>query len=130
MPLAAPTRGASPYSGGRIPIKILFDTNKADIRSDQIKQLDEIVAALQNPALAGRKITIEGHTDSDGSSDYNQALSEKRAKAIRDYVVGKGIDAGRLAFAGCGEDKPLRPNDTAENKQANRRVELVSQPAP
>ena len=124
-----PTRGDSPYSGGRIPIKILFDVNKAEIRADQAPQLAQIAEALKSEALRACQIVIEGHTDSDGASDYNQGLSERRAKAVLDYLAQKhGIDAKRLSVKGCGEDRPLKPNDTAAGKQMNRRVELVNTP--
>ncbi|MCH8319215.1 MAG: OmpA family protein, partial [Bacteroidetes bacterium] len=70
------------------------------------------------------KLTIIGHTDNVGPESYNQKLSEKRAKAAADYLVAVGVDQGRLTYKGYGEQKPLVPNDTKENRLLNRRVEF------
>ena len=69
--------------------------------------------------------TIEGHTDSRGDAAYNQALSEKRAKAAADRLVERGVDADRISSVGYGEAKPIADNDTAEGRQANRRITAV-----
>jgi outer membrane protein OmpA-like peptidoglycan-associated protein len=71
------------------------------------------------------KLTIEGHTDNVGDAAANQALSDKRAAAVKAYLVEKGIDASRLEAKGLGATKPKAGNDTAEGRQTNRRVELV-----
>ncbi|MBW8048894.1 MAG: OmpA family protein [Cytophagales bacterium] len=70
------------------------------------------------------KLTIIGHTDNVGPESYNQKLSEKRAKAAADYLVAVGVDQDRLTYKGYGEQKPLTPNDTKENRLLNRRVEF------
>jgi outer membrane protein OmpA-like peptidoglycan-associated protein len=71
-------------------------------------------------------VAIEGHTDADGDDAANQALSEKRAAAVKAFIVSShGVDASRLEAAGFGESKPVADNATAEGKQQNRRVELV-----
>ncbi|MCX7014489.1 MAG: OmpA family protein [Candidatus Sumerlaeota bacterium] len=126
--LAAPVqRGASPYQGGRVPLRVLFDHDSAEIRSDQAPQLNEIASALKDPSLQGAQIRVEGHTDSDGDALYNQALSERRAQAIVERLARQGgIERSRLAAKGYGESRAIRPNDTPENKQVNRRVELVN----
>jgi len=77
----------------------------------------------QHPDL---KLTIEGHTDNVGGDAANQTLSEKRAAAVKQYLVSAySIDAGRLATKGFGASKPASPNTTPEGRQNNRRVELV-----
>ena len=69
--------------------------------------------------------SVEGHTDSDGSDESNLVLSEKRAMAVKDALVGKGIDEKRLSTVGHGESKPLNDNSTPENRAKNRRVEFI-----
>ncbi len=70
------------------------------------------------------KVRIEGHTDGLGEPKVLQELSEKRAEAIRDYLIGKGIEASRLKTKGLGASQPIAPNNMEENRRANRRVEL------
>lgn len=70
-------------------------------------------------------VAIEGHTDSIGSEDYNQQLSERRAQAVRDYFVQQGINSGSVEAHGYGKTEPIASNDTAEGRQQNRRVELI-----
>jgi outer membrane protein OmpA-like peptidoglycan-associated protein len=70
------------------------------------------------------RIEISGHTDNVGSKSYNKKLSEKRAKAVVDYLVDKGIDKSRLAFAGYGFAQPIASNDTPLGRQKNRRTEF------
>ena len=74
-----------------------------------------------NPTV---KVELHGHTDSIGSDAYNQALSDKRANAVRDYLVSKGISANRLNAIGKGELDPVASNETPEGRAQNRRVEL------
>jgi flagellar motor protein MotB len=71
------------------------------------------------------RLEIEGHTDSVGAEDYNQRLSEQRAGAVRDYLVGEGVAAGTVGARGFGESRPIASNDTAAERQQNRRVEIV-----
>ena len=70
-------------------------------------------------------IEIQGHTDSSGSADLNRALSMLRAEAVREYLIGKGIDPARMTAVGYGEDLPIGDNATAEGRAMNRRVELI-----
>jgi OOP family OmpA-OmpF porin len=101
---------------------INFSTNKADIRSESYAGLDEVVAVLkENPTL---KVEVQGHTDNTGAEDYNQALSEKRANAVMNYFVEKGIAKDRLSAKGYGMSKPVASNDTREGRFQNRRVQL------
>ncbi len=71
------------------------------------------------------KLSVEGHTDSDGDEALNQSLSEKRAQAVADHLINMGIDGSRLTSKGWGETKPVSINNTSEGKAANRRVEFV-----
>jgi len=71
------------------------------------------------------RIRIEGHTDNVGSPEQNRELSRKRAQAVKDYLVHKGIAPSRLTVEGVGPDKPIAPNTIAEGRAANRRVEFI-----
>jgi len=102
---------------------VLFDTDKSAIRPQYATLIEDVARVLeQNPDL---RIRIEGHTDSRGSDDYNQALSERRAHSVRETLIELGIDANRLEAVGYGESQPAAPNTSAENMQMNRRVELT-----
>ncbi len=101
---------------------LLFDYDKSNIRERYYHDLDNVVMILkENPYLS---IEIQGHTDSVGSQKYNLPLSERRAKAVMDYLVKKGIMKERLHWKGYGKLRPVAPNKTAEGRQLNRRVEL------
>jgi OOP family OmpA-OmpF porin len=100
-----------------------FDFDKSTLRPDAVAILDEAVSILgKYPEL---KVEVAGHTDAIGSEQYNQGLSERRAKAVYDYLTGHGIEAGRLVGPnGYGESKPIDTNDTKEGRARNRRTEL------
>jgi OmpA-OmpF porin, OOP family len=103
---------------------ILFDTNSDRIRPESANVLKEIAVVLG--AHADLKVSIEGHTDNSGSDDINQALSEKRAAAVKAWLTTQGkVPGDRLESAGFGSSRPAASNETAEGKQTNRRVELV-----
>jgi OmpA-OmpF porin, OOP family len=103
---------------------ILFDTGSDRIRPESSRTLKEIGEMLQQHG--DLRLRIEGHTDSVGSAEANQQLSERRANSVRQYLVQHYNVAGdRLEAAGLGEAQPLDSNDTAEGRQNNRRVELV-----
>ena len=112
-------------ASGRVATQgILFDVDSDRIRPESTPTLEEIGEMLEDHA--DLRIAIEGHTDSDGDDAHNQELSEKRAAAVRDYLIATyGIDGSRLESAGFGETNPAASNDTPEGKQQNRRVELV-----
>lgn len=121
------TRGASPYDGPRIPMRIEFDTEKANINPEYLPILDKVAEAMQEPALSGKIISIEGHADSRGDADFNMNLSEERAESVRQYLQKKLHDNNvKLITKGFGEERPLVPNDGEENWQKNRRVEFVN----
>ena len=103
---------------------ILFDTGSDVIRPESTPTLKEIGTMLQ--AHADLKLMIEGHTDNIGKDDANLALSERRAAAVKGYLVANyAVDAARLQSKGFGASRPVAPNTTAEGRQNNRRVELV-----
>jgi outer membrane protein OmpA-like peptidoglycan-associated protein len=102
---------------------VLFDTGKSDLRSEAREALAKLSGIVLNyPSL---KLNIEGHTDSTGSADLNQTLSEKRSNAVRDYLIGQGLDARSLSAQGFGMNNPVADNSNAEGRQKNRRVEIV-----
>jgi outer membrane protein OmpA-like peptidoglycan-associated protein/Tol biopolymer transport system component len=101
---------------------LFFDTDKFDLGEKSVTELDKIIRFLKdNPAT---RIEIGGHTDDQGAAAYNQQLSQKRAKAVGDYLVSKGVDAKRLKEVGYGPKHPLQPNDSDANRQVNRRIEF------
>ena len=101
---------------------LAFKINSAEISNDYKKDLAAAASVFQN--YEDTHILIEGHTDDTGSEAYNMTLSEKRAKAVRDYLISQGVDAGRLTAKWYGETQPKYPNDEA-NRAKNRRVELA-----
>ena len=102
---------------------ITFDYKKWDIKEEFDSNLSNIVDVLQkNPNMY---IRIEGHTDNIGSMEYNIDLSQKRAHAVKNYLVGKGINESRVSIVGFGYKKPIAPNDTEEGRALNRRAEIV-----
>ncbi|TFG62748.1 MAG: OmpA family protein [Gemmatimonadales bacterium] len=128
-PIRVAAGGADLYDAleekGRVATHgILFAVNSANIRPESTPTLEEIGEMLvDHPDL---RLSIEGHTDSDGEDTYNQTLSDGRAAAVRDYLIEQyGVDPSRLESAGFGESAPVESNDTPEGKQQNRRVELV-----
>jgi outer membrane protein OmpA-like peptidoglycan-associated protein len=109
---------------GRVATQgILFDTGSDVIKPHSTPTLEEIVSMMKEHS--DLKLLIEGHTDNVGDAAANQALSEKRAAAVKAFLVEKGIDAARLDSKGLGATKPKVSNDTPEGRQTNRRVELV-----
>jgi outer membrane protein OmpA-like peptidoglycan-associated protein len=107
----------------RIRGNILFETGKAIIQKQSFKMLDEVATVLRKNADLG-PVVIEGHTDSVGSRAYNQDLSDRRARAVLEYLVGKGIAKSRLRSSGFGEDRPVDTNDTLLGRAKNRRVDF------
>ena len=101
---------------------VQFQTGRAELKANSTTILDQIVDILTR--YSDYKCAINGHTDSIGSSRTNQRLSEQRAKACYDYLVGKGIDASRLSFTGYGETQPIANNKYKAGRDQNRRVEF------
>ena len=99
-----------------------FDLDSARLTPNAKTILDGVADALL--ASQGIKAEVGGHTSSEGSDNYNQILSESRAGAVQNYLVGRGIESGRLTVKGYGETTPIADNSTAEGRELNRRVEL------
>jgi OOP family OmpA-OmpF porin len=126
-PAPPPAPRAAPPPPAPVEEKIVlrgvnFDFDKSDIRPDAAVILDEAASILN--ANPGSSVNVTGHTDSVGTDEYNQGLSERRAMSVRDYLVGKGVDGSRLTSSGAGESSPIAGNDTADGRALNRRVEL------
>jgi outer membrane protein OmpA-like peptidoglycan-associated protein len=109
--------------GNSVVLKnIFFDFNKATIRPESANELNRLIKLLKdNP---GVKIELGSHTDNMGSDDYNLKLSDSRSQSVVEYLVAKGIAAGRLVAKGYGESKPIGSNDTEAGRQSNRRTEF------
>jgi outer membrane protein OmpA-like peptidoglycan-associated protein len=102
---------------------VLFDTGKASLKAGATSNLNKLVTFLNE--YSDRTVLIEGYTDSVGSEDYNQGLSERRADSVKSYLAGQGIGSIRLTASGKGESDPVASNDSAAGRQQNRRVEVI-----
>ena len=101
---------------------ILFTTGSAELSSAAKQTLTDLNTVLKK--YPENIIQVQGHTDSSGSLAFNQTLSEKRAKAVYDYILANGLQTDSLTYVGFGPNQPIASNDTAEGKAKNRRVEL------
>lgn len=102
---------------------VLFDVNSASLDSDGRSTLEDVAGVLEEyPKTA---IIVQGHTDSTGSEELNQALSERRANSVRAHLVSRGVDADRVAAVGMGEGYPVASNDSESGRQENRRVDIL-----
>ncbi|MCB9224244.1 MAG: OmpA family protein [Crocinitomicaceae bacterium] len=99
-----------------------FDTNSSVIKPDSFHMLDRLAEYLISEQ--GVKFEIAGHTDSDGADDANLTLSNNRAKAVRDYLIKRGVSSDQLVAKGYGEKEPVADNSTTEGKAKNRRTEI------
>jgi outer membrane protein OmpA-like peptidoglycan-associated protein len=102
---------------------LLFDVNKHELRGESRDNLAKLAAVLNK--YPDTNILIEGHTDSTGTREYNQTLSENRAKAVAAYLAQLNVQSARFTVMGYGPDQPIAPNDTVEGRQQNRRVDLA-----
>ena len=100
-----------------------FDFDKATLRQEDVSELDKNVEALK--AWGDVNIEVAGHTDSMGSDAYNMKLSQRRAEAVRNFLISRGVAADRLTARGYGESQPVADNATEEGRFKNRRVELA-----
>jgi len=101
---------------------IFFEFNKFDIQEKSTTELDKVVRFMnENPGL---RVEISGHTDNAGTAAYNLQLSQKRSHAVAQYLIDHGVELSRLEQKGYGSGKPIKPNDTEENRQINRRIEF------
>jgi OmpA-OmpF porin, OOP family len=101
---------------------VLFAFNKSDLTAAARSELDSLMSKLQNADVVSIKVI--GHTDSVGADAYNQALSERRASSVADYLLSQGLAPNKLTSEGRGEREPVADNDTDEGRAKNRRVEL------
>lgn len=106
----------------RLKSDILFDFNSAELRPQSRDTLGELADNFRQ--YPDNEIVVEGHTDSVGSEDYNQRLSERRAANVADFLIERGVDANDVVVFGFGELRPKQSNETAEGRQLNRRVEI------
>lgn len=102
---------------------LLFDFDKAELKAGVKRNLEPLVDFLEESP--GRSVLVEGHTDSVGSDSYNQGLSERRADAVRLFLIERGIASERILSKGYGEAYPVADNSTDAGRQANRRVEVI-----
>jgi outer membrane protein OmpA-like peptidoglycan-associated protein len=109
-----------------MPGNVTFATNSSDLRPDFFSTLNSVAIVLKE--FDKTILEVAGHTDSTGDDAYNQALSQRRAGSVAQYLESQGILARRMFTVGAGESRPIASNDTAEGKQANRRVELTLEP--
>ena len=105
-----------------------FDTGTAVLRHDSTLRLDLVVDFMKRRKSA--VVEVSGHTDNVGNAKKNKALSLKRAQACRDYLTSKGIEGSRITAVGFGGERPIVPNDSDENREKNRRIEVVEQQPP
>ncbi|WP_395045333.1 OmpA family protein [Flavobacterium sp.] len=102
---------------------VRFDTNKSTLTSGAKANLDKLVPVFKS--YADTDIVIYGYTDSTGTVEYNQTLSEKRAASVKSYLAGKGINTARFTTTGLGIGDPIATNETPEGRSQNRRVEFA-----
>jgi len=102
---------------------VLFDTGKSTLAPGAYATVDRLASALKENTE--RKVVIEGHTDSMGSDEYNQELSQRRAQAVQSALLERGVSSGQVSAYGKGETFPVASNENAAGRQQNRRVELV-----
>lgn len=100
-----------------------FASGQSQLRAEARENLQKIIDLIN--ANPGASVLIEGHTDSQGSANLNQVLSQRRAEAVRDALIQQGVDGGRLRAVGLGKDRPVADNGSAEGRARNRRVEVV-----
>ncbi len=102
---------------------VLFDLNQADLKSSAERTIQRLASFMNE--YPDRRIRVEGYTDSTGSEDYNQSLSERRAMSVRSALANNGISSNRIDVVGYGEAYPKASNDDSSGRQQNRRVEIV-----
>ena len=119
-------RGNDEYTAYSLGENILFDSDKAEIKADAKEELEQISASIQQRYADG-KVRIYGYTDSLDTKGHNKELAEKRAEAVKQWLVTNGkIAEDRISIHPLGEKNPVRTNATAEGREQNRRVEIVA----
>jgi outer membrane protein OmpA-like peptidoglycan-associated protein len=107
---------------------VLFTTGSAELQGGASNRLNKLVTFLNE--YPERRVLIEGHTDSVGSSEYNQGLSQRRSESVKYYLTQQGIATQRISTSGMGKDQPVASNDSAAGRQQNRRVEIIIENPP
>jgi outer membrane protein OmpA-like peptidoglycan-associated protein len=109
--------------GSKIALRnVFFDTGRSEVKLDSYPELDRLIQLMNDvPSL---KIELSGHTDNVGSVSSNEKLSQKRAEAVRAYLVSRGVDGSRITAKGYGSQRPVDSNDTKEGRANNRRTEF------
>jgi OOP family OmpA-OmpF porin len=119
------------YETATIKAEALFDFDKSDLKPEGKAAVHDLDADIKTKGAQVIDINVVGHTDSIGTEEYNQALSLRRATAVKDYMVSEGIDPGIIDVSGMGESDPVADNSTKAGRAQNRRVEIsvgVKQP--
>ncbi len=112
----------SPLADGGDQLLVFFDYDKSELKSESFPELERIIELLrENPKV---RLRFDGHTDDQGSDEYNEKLSQRRAEAVRDYIVAGGVPTARLEARGLGKRKPMMQGSTDEARASNRRVEM------
>ena len=109
-----------------MPGNVTFATDSSDVNARFYEVLNSVALVLQE--YDRTLVDIYGHTDSTGSAQYNQQLSQRRAQSVAQYLVGQGVNGQRLLVQGMGESQPIATNDTAAGREQNRRVEIKISP--
>jgi OOP family OmpA-OmpF porin len=124
-PAPAPAPAPAPVRKviDRLTIRVNFDFDKSNIRKEDVADLEKAVAFVKK--YPDSKVDVEGHTDSRGTDKYNQKLSERRANAVKKYLVDKGEKSDRITAVGKGEAEPIADNKTDKGRFENRRVEVL-----
>jgi OmpA-OmpF porin, OOP family len=123
-PPPPPPPAPAPKVIDRLTLHINFDTDKSVIRNADVPELQKALAFVQK--YAGSKVSIEGHTDNVGSEKYNQGLSERRAAAVKSWLLAHGAtDGAKMQTVGYGESRPIADNKTPQGRFENRRVEIL-----
>ena len=116
------TRPSDTEIAVRLTNDILFDVDSSSLRGESQSTLRGLADNFRQ--YPDEMISVEGHTDSTGTSGHNMMLSEQRAGSVRNFLVGDGVPSGQITAQGFGESQPKASNDTAEGRQLNRRVEI------
>lgn len=112
----------SPIENGSVRLLVFFEFDKAELQPESRAELDRVVEFLQNNPTVN--ISIEGHTDDQGTADYNKKLSESRAESVKRYLIAGGVPASRITSQGFGKTRPLMQGTSEEARARNRRVEM------
>ena len=124
---AVRTRGLRPVEASKpkaVSLMVQFEFGSAQLSPDAKQVLDNLGAALKSPQLGGDKFLIEGHTDAVGSEEYNQRLSDARARSVKEYLTTHGVEPDRLGTVGRGENSLLDKTDPGA--ALNRRVQVIN----